>query len=88
MEWIVQAKALTDCSTVVKRYLEINPDHPFVDTLQKAEEDNNDKAAKDLVALLFKTAWLSAWCRWLTPINLATQEAEIRRIKVQNSPVK
>jgi hypothetical protein len=27
-----------------------------------------------------------AWCRWLVPIILATQEAEIRRITVQSQP--
>jgi hypothetical protein len=30
-------------------------------------------------------AWL-AGCQWLTPIILATQEAEISRIKVQSQP--
>jgi hypothetical protein len=28
----------------------------------------------------------SARCRWLTSVILATQEAEIRRIKVQSQP--
>jgi hypothetical protein len=27
-----------------------------------------------------------AWCRWLTPVILATQEAEIRRITVRSHP--
>jgi hypothetical protein len=27
-----------------------------------------------------------AWCQWLKPIILTTQEAEIRRIEVQNQP--
>ncbi|GCB84495.1 hypothetical protein scyTo_0025076 [Scyliorhinus torazame] len=46
---------------MAKKHLEINPDHPIVDTLrQKAEVDKNDKAVKDLVILLFKTALLSS----------------------------
>jgi hypothetical protein len=27
-----------------------------------------------------------SWCQWLMPIILATQEAEIRRIKAQDQP--
>jgi hypothetical protein len=27
-----------------------------------------------------------AWCWWLTPVILATQEAEIRRITVRSQP--
>uniref|UniRef100_A0A8C6GET1 Heat shock protein HSP 90-alpha n=1 Tax=Mus spicilegus TaxID=10103 RepID=A0A8C6GET1_MUSSI len=39
-----------------QNHLEINPDHPIVETLcQKAEADKNDKAVKDLVVLLFET---------------------------------
>jgi hypothetical protein len=26
------------------------------------------------------------WCQWITPVILDTQEAEIRRIKVQSQP--
>ena len=44
-----------------KKHLEINPDHPIVETLrQKAEADKNDKAVKDLVILLFETSLLSS----------------------------
>uniref|UniRef100_A0A8C0I0D1 Uncharacterized protein n=1 Tax=Balaenoptera musculus TaxID=9771 RepID=A0A8C0I0D1_BALMU len=47
--------------TKSKKHLEINPDHPIVETLrQKAEADKNDKAVKDLVVLLFETALLSS----------------------------
>ncbi|KAK2856083.1 hypothetical protein Q5P01_004818 [Channa striata] len=65
MERIMKAQALRDNSTMgymmAKKHLEINPDHPIVDTLrQKAEADKNDKAVKDLVILLFETALLSS----------------------------
>uniref|UniRef100_A0A4W2I8Y3 Uncharacterized protein n=1 Tax=Bos indicus x Bos taurus TaxID=30522 RepID=A0A4W2I8Y3_BOBOX len=65
MERIMKAQTLQDNSTMgymmAKKHLEINPDHPIVETLrQKAEADKNDKAVKDLVVLLFKTALLSS----------------------------
>ncbi|KAM9317203.1 heat shock protein HSP 90-beta [Gastrophryne carolinensis] len=65
MERIMKAQALRDNSTMgymmAKKHLEINPEHPIVETLrQKAEADKNDKAVKDLVALLFETALLSS----------------------------
>uniref|UniRef100_A0A2K6UNT7 Heat shock protein 90 alpha family class B member 1 n=1 Tax=Saimiri boliviensis boliviensis TaxID=39432 RepID=A0A2K6UNT7_SAIBB len=65
MEWIMKAQALWDNSNMgymmVKKHLEINPDHPMVETLgQKAEADKNDKVVKDLVVLLFETALLSS----------------------------
>ncbi|KAF5275642.1 hypothetical protein FQA39_LY06754 [Lamprigera yunnana] len=55
------AQALLDSSTMgymaAKKHLEINPDHPIVENLRrKAEVDKIDKAAKDLVILLFETA--------------------------------
>ena len=35
-----------------KKHLEINPDHPIVDTLRtKAESDKNDKAVKVIISL-------------------------------------
>ena len=44
-----------------KKHLEINPDHPIVNTLrQKADADKNDTSVKDLVLLLFETALLSS----------------------------
>nr|KAF6416279.1 hypothetical protein HJG59_009530 [Molossus molossus] len=63
MERSMTAQALRDNSTmgymVAKKRLEINPDHPTVETLrQKAEADKNDKAVTDLVGLLFETALL------------------------------
>lgn len=65
MERIMKAQALRDSSTMgymaAKKHMEINPDHPIVDTLrQKADADKNDKAVKDLVILLFETALLSS----------------------------
>lgn len=65
MEQIIKAKALRDNSTMgymmVKKHIEINPDHPLVEILQqhKTEADKKSKAAKDLVVLLFETALLS-----------------------------
>lgn len=65
MERIMKAQALRDTSTMgymaAKKHLEINPDHPIMNTLrEKAEADKNDKAVKDLVMLLFETALLSS----------------------------
>ncbi|CAG01828.1 unnamed protein product [Tetraodon nigroviridis] len=65
MERIMKAQALRDNSTMgymaAKKHLEINPDHPIMQTLrQKAEADKNDKSVKDLVILLFETALLSS----------------------------
>jgi hypothetical protein len=33
-----------------------------------------------------KKRWRKAGCRWLKPVILATQEAEIRRITIQGQP--
>ena len=65
MERIMKAQALRDTATMGymagKKQLEINPDHPIVETLrQKADADKNDKAVKDLVILLFETSLLSS----------------------------
>merc|ERR1712183_362600 len=65
MERIMKAQALRDTSTMgymaAKKNLEINPDHPIIETLRgKAEADKNDKSVKDLVHLLFETALLSS----------------------------
>lgn len=65
MERIMKAQALRDMSTMgymsAKKHLEINPDHPVMNTLrEKADADHNDKAVKDLVMLLFETALLSS----------------------------
>ncbi|KAM9293994.1 heat shock protein HSP 90-alpha [Gastrophryne carolinensis] len=65
MERIMKAQALRDNSTMgymaAKKHLEINPDHPIIETLrQKADADKNDKSVKDLVILLMETALLSS----------------------------
>ncbi|CAL8316937.1 unnamed protein product [Merluccius merluccius] len=65
MERIMKSQALRDNSTMgymtAKKHLEINPQHPIVQTLrEKAEADKNDKAVKDLVILLFETSLLSS----------------------------
>ncbi|CAG0881530.1 unnamed protein product [Cyprideis torosa] len=65
MERIMKAQALRDTSTMgymsAKKHLEINPDHPIMDSLRnRAEADKNEKSLKDLVMLLFETALLSS----------------------------
>ncbi|CAJ0960219.1 unnamed protein product [Ranitomeya imitator] len=65
IEQIMKAQALRDNSTMgymmAKKHLEIDPEHPIVETLQqKADTDKNDKAVKDLVVLLFETVLLSS----------------------------
>merc|ERR1711907_719796 len=65
MERIMRAQALRDSSTMgymaAKKHLEINPDHPIINALyEKVEQDENDKAVKDLVMLLFETSLLTS----------------------------
>ncbi|KAF3819809.1 hypothetical protein GH733_015318 [Mirounga leonina] len=65
MEHIRKAQALWDNSAtgcrMTRKHLELNPDHPIVETLQqKAEADKNDKVIKDLVVLVFETTLLSS----------------------------
>ncbi|XP_036106367.1 heat shock protein HSP 90-beta-like [Molossus molossus] len=65
VERIMKAQALGDNSTMgymmANKHLEVNPDHPTVETLrQRAEADKNEEAVKDLVGLLFETALLSS----------------------------
>jgi len=65
MERIMKAQALRDTSTMgymsAKKHLEINPDHPIMNTLyEKVQADKNDKAVKDLCLLLFETSLLAS----------------------------
>uniref|UniRef100_A0A8C8XS30 Uncharacterized protein n=1 Tax=Panthera leo TaxID=9689 RepID=A0A8C8XS30_PANLE len=46
---------------MARKRLELNTDHPVVQTLhQKAEAHKNDTVVKDLVALVFETPLLSS----------------------------
>ena len=61
----MKAQALRDTSTMgymaAKKHLEVNPDHPIMETLHlKAEANKNDKAVKDLVFLLYETSLLAS----------------------------
>ena len=65
MERIMKAQALRDTSTMgymaAKKHLEVNPDHPIVETLRaKVEKDKNDKSVKDLVMLLYETSLMTS----------------------------
>jgi len=65
MERIMKAQALRDTSTMgymaAKKHLEINPKHSIINALyDKVQEDENDRAVKDLVMLLHETSLLTS----------------------------
>lgn len=65
MERIMKAQALRDTSTMgymaAKKNLELNPDHPIIETLRgKVDKDKNDKSVKDLVMLLYETSLMAS----------------------------
>ncbi|XP_078674116.1 heat shock protein HSP 90-alpha-like [Branchiostoma floridae x Branchiostoma belcheri] len=65
MERIMKAQALRDNSSLgymaAKKHLEVNPDHPIIDSLrEKAEADKNDKSVKDLCMLLYETSLMAS----------------------------
>lgn len=65
MERIMKAQALRDTSTMgymaAKKHLELNPEHPIVESLRaKVEENKGDSSTKDLVMLLYETSLLAS----------------------------
>jgi hypothetical protein len=42
----------------------------------------------DLKTIQLKRIEMQAGCQWLTPVILATQEVEIRKIRIEVSPGK
>lgn len=78
MERIMKAQALRDTGTMgymaAKKHLEINPDHPIVESLrQRADADKNDKSVKDLVMLLYGTSLLTSGFSLEDPQSFSTR---------------